>query len=275
MRLPPFVSSWLLVAFALCLGACGGKKSDPTTAAKIFFEQLAAGQAQIAYQTAAFGMQAQRSAAAFEMAVKDMGLVDHKAAQWQPPEMDGRSAKIPVTVTTHDGKPLPLIVTLTEESGAWRVYSLRSPPNEETGISENRFTLVGKAPTITDGVVHPAPPEPDIRRLARDSLLMFNEAIAAKSFDGFYDAVSRRWQDQLTKGQLQRAFQPFIEKQVSIGGIREQEAVFDAPPAVNGEGLLVVSGYYPTKPYRVIFALKFMYELPTWKLFGLDVNLKK
>ena len=275
MRFLHCVASLLFVALTLCLGGCGGKKSDPTSAAKLFFEQIAAGQAQTAYQSAAFGLQAQRSAAAFETAVKDMGLVNHTAAKWETPELDGRSAKIHVTITTHAVPQLPLIVTLTEDAGTWRVYSLRSPPNEETGISENRFTLVGKAPTITDGIVHPAPPEKEIRRLVRESLLMFSAAIAAKSFDGFYDSVSRKWQDQLTKGQLQRAFQPFIEKQVSIGGIQEQEATFDAPPTVNGEGLLVVSGSYPTNPYRVIFALKYMYELPTWKLFGLDVNLKK
>lgn len=274
MRFLPGSVSSLFVAFTLCLTGCG-KKSDPTIAAKTFFEQIAAGQAQSAYQSAAFGLQAQRSAAAFAMAVKDMGLINHRAAQWQPPELDGRSAKIGVTITTSDGKQLPLIVTVTEESGTWRVYSLRSPPNEETGISENRFTLVGKAPTITDGIIHPAPPEKEIRRLVRDNLLMFHDAIAAKSFDAFYDSVSRRWQDQLTKGQLQRAFQPFIEKQVSIDGIRDQEAVFDSPPTVNGEGLLIASGSYPTKPYRVYFSLKFIYELPTWKLFGLDVNLKK
>jgi hypothetical protein len=268
-------ASWLLAVLALFLGGCSGRKNDPATAAKLFFEQIAAGQAQTAYQSAAFGLQAQRSAAAFETAVKDMGLVNHTAAQWEPPEVDGRSAKIHVKITTQAGQQLPLIVTLTEDSRTWRVYSLHSPPNEQTGISENRFTLVGKAPTITDGIIHPAPPEKEVRGLLRENLLNFNEAIAARSFDAFYDSVSRKWQDQLTKGQLQRAFQPFIDKQVSIGGIREQEAIFDAAPAVNSEGLLIVSGYYPTQPYRVVFALKFIYELPTWKLFGLDVNLKK
>ena len=43
--------------------------------------------------------------------------------------------------------------------------------------------------------------------------------------------------------------------------------------ALEGEGLLVVAGMFPTQPYRVAFSFKYMYEVPRWKLFGIDVNL--
>ena len=63
------------------------------------------------------------------------------------------------------------------------------------------------------------PPENEIRQLVRENLLRFNEAIASKSFDAFYDSVSTHWQEQLTKGQLQRAFQPFMDQNISIANI--------------------------------------------------------
>jgi len=170
---------------------------------------------------------------------------------------------------------IPLIVTLVKQSGDWRVFSLRSPPSQETGISENRFSLVGKAPSFADAVTKPMPPENEIRQLVRENLLHFNEAIMSKSFDAFYDSVSAHWQEQLTKGQLQRAFQPFIDRNISIANIANATPVFDEPSAVNSEGLLVVTGHYDTQPYRVQFAMRFFYELPAWKLFGLDVNLVK
>jgi hypothetical protein len=264
----------LLLLLVLALGGCG-KKSDPLTSAQGFFQLVAAGQAQTAYESAAFGFQAQRSAAVFETAAKEMGLAEHVSTTWDQPEIDGRTAKISVRVQTRAGKELPLIVTLTKESGDWRVYSLRSPPNEATGISENRFTLVGKAPALANAVQQPVPPELELRALVRENLLRFNDAIATKSFDVFYESVSRKWQDQLTKGQLQRAFQPFIDKKVDLAGIQNVEPVWDAPVTVGTDGLLILSGYYPTEPYRVQFALKFIYELPTWKLFGVEVNLRK
>ncbi len=275
---------FLLCALALALASTGcEKKSDPLATAQRFFQQVSAGQAQAAYQSAAFGFQAQRSAAVFEAAAKEMGLVESPTADWNQPQIDGRTAKIAVRVHTKAGKEVPLIVTLTRESSTWRVYSMKSPPSEATGISENRFTLVGKAPSFTDSATQPVPPEMELRKLVKENLLHFNEAIASKSFDAFYDSVSLAWQTgkftqgegQLTKGQLQRAFQPFIDKQIDLSGIQKVEPVWDAPVTVGTDGLLGLSGYYPTDPYRIHFTLKFVYELPAWKLFGIDVSLRK
>jgi hypothetical protein len=263
-----------ILLFALTLSGCQDKR-DPLTSAQIFMQQISNGQAQEAYQSSTFGFQAQRTAAVFEKAAQDMGLVGYASAQWQTLERDGRTAKVPVVITTRTGQQLPIIVTLLDESGAWRVFSLKSPPSEQTGIAENKFTLVGKATALTNSVLQPTPPEEEVRMLVRDNLLRFNNAIATESFDEFYDSVSRKWQEQLTKGQLQRAFQPFIDKKVSIAAVGETEAVLDAAPSVNSEGLLLVSGSYPTQPYRIFFTLKFYYELPAWKLFGLEVNLRQ
>ncbi len=264
----------LLFLLALAWGGCT-KKPDPVASTRRFFELVGSDQAKTAYESAAFGFQAQRSAAVFETAAKEMGLTDYASADWETPEIEGHTAKLNTRVKTKSGKELPLIVTLTDESGAWRVFSLRSPPSATTGLSENRFTLVGKAPSLTDSVTQPVPPELELRQLVRDNLLLFNAAIASKSFDTFYDSVSLKWQDQLTKGQLQRAFQPFIDKQVSLAGIEKVDPIWDSPVRLTTDGLLRLSGYYPTEPYRVHFDLKFLYELPNWKLFGIDVNLRK
>lgn len=264
----------LLLGLALVAAGCE-KKADPVTSAQRFFDLLANGRAQAAWESAAFGFQAQRSAAVFETAAKEMGLTETIGGEWGTPEMEDGSVKVFVRFKTRSGKEIPLIVTLTDESNAWRIFSLRSPPSEQTGVSENRFSLVGKAPSFTDAVTQPVPPEAEQRQLVRDNLLRFDEAIASKSFDAFYDSVARKWQDQLTKGQLQRAFQPFIDKEVRLAGIKDLNPIWSAPVTVSTDGLLILSGYYPTEPYQVHFALKFFYELPTWKLFGLDLNLRK
>lgn len=264
----------LLLGVALALAGCA-KRPDPAASARRFFEMIAAGNARGAYQESAFGFQAQRNAAAFEGAAKEMGLTEYVGAEWEPVTFEDRIAKVNARLKTRSGKEIPLIITLTDETGAWRIYSLRSPPSEATGVSENRFTLVGKAPALTEGIAQRAPPDEELRALVRDSLLRFNEAIRSKSFDAFYDSVSRKWQNQLTKGQLQRAFQPFVDKGVDISGIQHLDCTYDVAPEVGTDGLLTIIGEYPTQPYKVHFTLRFFYELPNWKLFGVEVFLQK
>ena len=119
------------------------------------------------------------------------------------------------------------------------------------------------------------PSDAALKTLVRQSLLKFNEAVQQKNFADFYNYVAVSWQEQLTVKRLQRAFQPFIDNGVNISGIQDREPVYYNPPTITTEGLLVVGGYYPTTPYKVIFQAQYTYEFPAWKLFGLTVDLSK
>ena len=82
-------------------------------------------------------------------------------------------------------------------------------------------------------------------------------------------------QGQLTERKLKNAFQGFIDAGVNLEGAKDVQPVFDPAPEINGQGLLVATGYYPTTPNRIVFTMRFVYELPHWKLIGLDINLVK
>ncbi|HYR57570.1 MAG TPA: hypothetical protein VEO95_03025, partial [Chthoniobacteraceae bacterium] len=231
------------------------------------------GQTEQAYAGAAFGFQAQQTERAFAQVVKEMDLTQQDALAWEPPEIAGHQATVRVEVTAKSGRKLPFVITLVDESGAWRVHSLRSP-GRVAGRTENRFTLVGKGAAFSDAQSQRMPDEQEIRQMVLQSLAKFDEAIQRKSFAEFYAGVSAAWQKQLTVGQLERAFQPFIDAGVRIGGLKDAEMKLDGPPAINSDGVLVVNGHFHTAPYQVYFSMKFMYDLPRWKLFGLDVNLQ-
>lgn len=263
-----------LLASLLLLGGCA-RRGDPVEGAKHFFELLADGQASAAYHEAAFGFQAQQTEKAFVQTVKEMGLTNLDALTWEPPEIIDDEARLNVEIKAKDGHKLPFIVTLVHESGTWRVHSLRSPRGTSTTRSENRFTLVGKGASFSDAQSQRLPEEKEIRQLIVRTLTQFDTAIQQKSFAEFYSDVSRAWQKQLTVGQLERAFQPFINSNVRFGGLREAEMQLDGPPSISTEGILLVNGHFQTAPYQVFFQMKFMYELPRWKLFGLDVNLQR
>jgi hypothetical protein len=269
----PARSALIFLAIALMLSGCG-RKGDPTESAKIFFQQIAEGQTATAYANSAFAFKAQQTEKAFAQTVKEMGLIGQESLEWETPEVLDNEATLRVAVVTKDGRKLPFVVTLVYEADAWRIHSLRSPRSSGGTRTENRFTLVGKGAAFSDAQSQRMPDAKEIDQMVMRTLAKFDEAIQQKSFADFYSDVAVAWQKHLTVGQLERAFQPFVNAGVRFGGLKEAEMQLDGPPTINSEGVLVVNGHFRTSPYQIYFNMKFLYELPRWKLFGLDVNLQ-
>lgn len=165
-----------------------------------------------------------------------------------------------------------------------------APPALDLG---NLLTVTGTFPTTPDRVhfslkfsyelpnwkladisIKPLPAEQAAQALARETLLSFDETLRTKDFAGFYAALSPAWQSQITEAQLRRAFQPFLDANARVDAVKNSTAVWDAPPKINTDGVLILSGYYPAQ-VRIIFMLRYAYEAPEWKLFGIDVKLAK
>ena len=262
----------LLALLVLGAGSCA-KKGDPVEAAKAFFSLIASERTDEAYATTALQFQAQQSAKLFAQTTKELGLMEFASMTSAPPEYDGNSAKLQIEVTSRDHKKSSLAMTMVEERGSWRVFSVRAPRSTQTGIAANLFGTVGKGPGFTDSVSHPMPSEEEVRRMVEDTLMLFNRCVQRGSFDDLYDAIAAAWQEQVTKGQIKRAFQGFLDMKADVSGIHGKQATFLDPPAITTEGLLTAQGHYPIRPAHVLFAMKFKYETPKWKLFGLDVSL--
>jgi hypothetical protein len=267
--------AYCALASLLFLTGCSKSKSTPTEAAKRFLQQVADGQTDAAYQSASFFFQAQESQKSFAGTARELGLVGASQFELTPLENDAKTAKLNASITSAKGKKLQFVVTMNDESNDWRMYSIRTPRDTQTGLSKNEFSLVGKSVAFNDAFAQPMPPDKTISRIVRDSMILFSEAIRQRSFKEFYDNVSLAWQADLTLKQLQRAFQNYIDNDVNMSGVADLEPVFDAPPQMTSDGLLIVSGHYPSQPMQVVFNLKFIYELPNWKLFGVSVDLRK
>lgn len=147
-------------------------------------------------------------------------------------------------------------LTYIQEGSAWKLM----------GINVQAIPFVENTGKV--------PSNRELKTLALDSLLLFNDAIQAKSFDKFYGQISELWQKEITADKLQEVFQGFIDKEIDLTPITKVEPVFDGTPAVNDDGLLVIKGSYPTKPSKVFFELKYVYEKESWKLAAINVQVK-
>lgn len=118
------------------------------------------------------------------------------------------------------------------------------------------------------------PPEKELKTMARDSLLAFNEAVQEKNFAAFHKhELATIFRDQMPLEKFTTVFKEFLEKGYDISNIAKTEPVFDEPARIDNNGVLAVSGSYPTKPNKVIFKLKYLQEKSAWKLVGINVQV--
>jgi hypothetical protein len=119
-----------------------------------------------------------------------------------------------------------------------------------------------------------APPEKELKTMVRGSLLAFNDAVQEKNFAGFHKhELATVFREQTPLDKFTNVFQSFLEKGYDISNISKSEAVFDEPARVDSNGVLAVSGSYPTKPNKVSFKLKYLQEKSAWKLVGINVQV--
>lgn len=142
------------------------------------------------------------------------------------------------------------------ESSVWKIMGINV---QATPSLEN----IGKVPT-----------NKEIKKLTLDSLLLFNAAIQTKSFDNFSTKISKLWQKEITPDELLRIFHSFVDQNVNIAPIVKEQPDFEGTPTVNDDGILVLKGSYPTQPNHVFFELKYVFENESWKLVGINVQVK-
>ncbi len=120
------------------------------------------------------------------------------------------------------------------------------------------------------------PEEADIKSMTESSLRSFGKAVKKQDFSGFYEDIASIWQKQTTAEKLQASFKEFLGKGIDLPSVvKEMEPVFNHAAEIGANDVLIIKGYYPTKPNRVVFQLKYLEEEGDWKLVGIDVDLKE
>src|SRR5207248_2886794 len=120
------------------------------------------------------------------------------------------------------------------------------------------------------------PDTDELKSMTQSSILSFGRAVKKRDFSGFYKETADIWQKQTTPEKLRDAFKDFYDKDIDLpAAVKGIEPVFNHPAEIDSDGALKVQGYYPTKPNRIVFQLKYLKEGEDWKLVGVNVNLKE
>lgn len=139
--------------------------------------------------------------------------------------------------------------------------------------------FVGVLLTLLAAVGAPAqnkvPSERSLEALVKSTLLSWNDANVTGNYTVFHAKLSKPFRDQFPPDRLKQTFKKFADENIDIDVIAAMKPTYDPAPVVDDKGKLVVHGYFPTEPLRVIFALEFIPSDGEWKLISINVKTDK
>jgi hypothetical protein len=228
-------------------------------ASEQFLALLGNGKIAEAYASAADGLRAQQDEASFARAVQQLALTEYSSVSWHNREIRFQEGIAEGTVTVKNGLSKNILVQLVHEQDKWKVAGIR-------------FGGVELATAVASTSL---PPAAELEQMVTATLLDFNEAVQAKDFTGFYGTLSAIWRNETTPAKLRTVFKEFVDKNIDLSLIKGIKPQLAPATAVNDDGLLVVTGDFPTQPSQIQFELKYAHERAGWKLIGiwLDVSL--
>ena len=130
--------------------------------------------------------------------------------------------------------------------------------------------LLALAPAASAQTRVPAPLP--LEALVKVTMLTFNDANVTGNYTVFHAKASKPFRQQFSPEKLQETFKDFSRNDIDFDIIAAYNPVYDPPPRVDKDGRLLVRGYFPTEPTRVVFDLEFIPSDGEWKLISINVK---
>jgi len=164
---------------------------------------------------------------------------------------------------------MQIIATATKATAVAALLALAGllPANAGGPISRER-------PILVSTVDVQAPSNDQVVDLADRTMRVFMQSVREKSMQALWNYVSQPLQAQYSVAQLDDAFRSFYSASIATDQLKERKPIVTAGPTLDGNGHLIVGGYYTTAPSRISFHLEFTLEGQVWKVVGINVGAK-
>ena len=167
-------------------------------------------------------------------------------------------------------------------AGLGTTFKIDKAPNaSEMTLDGIVFKKSGGGVTTSSDTKPEIPSNDKLQTLVKTTFMDFSDAVQAGDFTDFHKKIAKVWRDESSAEKLAESFDTFVEKKESYNfkkAVSSLDATFSPAPSiekVSGLDALVVKGYYPTKPARANFELKYTMDDGTWKLIGINVKTTK
>ncbi|WP_299472940.1 hypothetical protein [uncultured Roseibium sp.] len=221
-----------------------------------FFAAVASGDIDEAYGYLAKDFQAGTDMSQLVAFLASTNMDDASETSWSNRSVTVSTGTLVGTLTSNDGRRIPIEVDLVKENGQWKIYAIHT---EASGPSETAGDLPSEGQQVA---------------LVNASIAAFVDSAVAKDMTGFHDHISRLWAGQFSVAQLDEAYASIFTLGPGVQTLKQLAPVFSEPASLSGEGVMEIKGYYPTQPDRFWFGVKYVYEGTGWKLLGFSFDIK-
>lgn len=188
------------------------------------------------------------------------GIDHYESSFWNNRSIQNNTGRLTGSIMTSDRRQIPVEVFFVLEDGRWKLLNIKP----ERGLESDQTTL------------KIVPKDEDLKKLVKETMILFDEAIKAGNFNQFYkeSILSELWKSQAKPEDLNQAFKAIIDEKVDGAFVANVEPVFSEEPFIDEDEVLKVQGYFPSQKIVVFFELDYLYEHPRWKLIRIKVDYK-
>jgi hypothetical protein len=112
---------------------------------------------------------------------------------------------------------------------------------------------------------------PQALYLIRSTLLTLNDANRSGNYTVLRDLAAPGFQSRNTAADLARIFADLRSRNFDLFAVALMAPKLTAPPQLERNGMLRLTGYFPTQPLQIKFDMLFANVAQHWRLFGLSV----
>ena len=223
-----------------------------------FFSLIQQQKSEEAYQLTATAFRSSTTLDQFKSFIEQLGLDQYQSSLWSSRSIENDRGTLEGSVTTSAGK-IALKVYLVKEGNDWKILRIEQP---QAGVQDTN--QADNSPSM--------PTDQENLALIQNTLADFVKASASKDFTIFYGNISELWKAQTTPDDLKKLFVDFVTKDIDLTFLSMTQPVLNKKPVIDENGILLLEGSYPAKNHMLNFKLKYIYEHPSWKLMGIEVN---
>jgi hypothetical protein len=107
--------------------------------------------------------------------------------------------------------------------------------------------------------------------LIRSTLLTLNDANRTGNYTVLHDLASPEFQARNTAADLSNSFADLRRRHFDLFSVALAAPQLSALPVLDGNGMLRLTGFFPTRPLQINFDLLFQNSGGQWRLFGISV----